>query len=144
MLQLYPSVLMKLHPVTEGAQSGRPRCQCITGRHATNFFGDRVISKDLWPTRSVDLTPPDVLPSGFHKGKFYTNKPRTIDGLKENIRQETAAMSANMLRRVFASLEHHVQLCMDTGDGHFHHVTGYSFTGTEGCNYSIWSPSVHE
>jgi len=49
------------------------------------FFGDRVISKGLWPPRSPDLTPSDYFLIGYLKGRVYQNKPRTIDALKANI-----------------------------------------------------------
>jgi len=39
------------------------------------FFGDRVISKGLWPPRSPDLTPPDYLLWRYLKGRVYQNKP---------------------------------------------------------------------
>jgi hypothetical protein len=47
------------------------------------------------------------------KGKFYINKPSTINNFKENIRHKTAAIPVTMLQRVFASLKHRVQLCVD-------------------------------
>ena len=50
-----------------------------------SFFGDRVISKRLWPPRSPDLTPPDYILRGYLKGTVYQNKPRTIDALKAHI-----------------------------------------------------------
>ena len=49
-----------------------------------SFFGDRVISKGLWPTRSPDLTPPDYFLWGYLNWRVYRNKPRTIDDLKAN------------------------------------------------------------
>ena len=35
------------------------------------FFGDRVISKGLWPPRSPDLTPPDYFLWGYLRGRVY-------------------------------------------------------------------------
>jgi hypothetical protein len=58
-----------------------------------SFFGDRVISKELWPPRSPDLTPPDDVLSGYLKGRVYPNKPRTIDALKANITEEIQAVA---------------------------------------------------
>jgi len=40
-----------------------------------SFFGDRVISKRLWPPRSPDLTPSDYFLWGYLKGRVYQNKP---------------------------------------------------------------------
>ena len=39
-----------------------------------SIFGDRVISKGLWPPRSPDLTPPDYFLWGYLKGRVYQNK----------------------------------------------------------------------
>jgi len=36
-----------------------------------SFFGDRLISKGLWPHRSLDLTPPDYFLWGYLKGRVY-------------------------------------------------------------------------
>jgi len=66
-----------------------------------SFFGDRVISKGLWPHRSPDLTPPDYFLRGYLKGTVYQNKPRTIDALKANITEEIQAVTADVLARTF-------------------------------------------
>ena len=43
-------------------------------RETESFFKDRIISKNLWPTRS-----PDFFLWGLLKGKVYKNTPRTIE-----------------------------------------------------------------
>ena len=48
----------------------------------SEVFGDRVISRGLWPPRSPDLTPPDFYLWGKLKGSVYGNNPRTMDELK--------------------------------------------------------------
>ena len=54
-------------------------------------------SGDLnWPPRSPDLTPPDFFLWGYLKSKVYVNKPRTVAELKDNIREEIAAIPAEM------------------------------------------------
>ncbi|XP_062512636.1 uncharacterized protein LOC134188488 [Corticium candelabrum] len=50
-------------------------------------FGERVISQDLWPPRSPDLTPPDFYLWGKLKDLVYADNPRSINDLKHNIRQ---------------------------------------------------------
>ena len=42
-----------------------------------SFFGDRVISKILWPPQSSNLTPPNYFLWGYLKGRVYQNKPWT-------------------------------------------------------------------
>ena len=87
-----------------------------------SFFDDRTISKAFWPPRSPDLSPPDFFPLGALKGKAYTNKPRTIQELENNIRREIAAVSENVLRATFANMKRRIQLCLDSGGEYFHHV----------------------
>ena len=51
-------------------------------------FEDRIISRRadvVWPPRSSDLTPLDYYLWDAVKDKCYTDKPETIDALKEAI-----------------------------------------------------------
>jgi hypothetical protein len=87
-----------------------------------SFFGDRNISKDLWPPRSPDLTPPYFFLWGALKGKLYVNKPRTIQELETNIRREVAAIREDVLQVTFANMQRSVRLRLDSGGGHFQHL----------------------
>ena len=82
-------------------QDGAPlHTSRITIDFLKKFFPGRLMSKsgDLdWPPRSPDLTPPDFFLWGYLKSKVYVNKPRTVEELKENIREEIAAIPAEML-----------------------------------------------
>ena len=49
----------------------------------SEVFGDRVISRSLWPPRSPDLTPPDFYLWGKLKGSMYGDNPRTTNELKQ-------------------------------------------------------------
>ena len=42
------------------------------------FFGERGISRNLWPSRSPDLTPPDFYLWGAAKSAVYRDHPRTL------------------------------------------------------------------
>ena len=53
-------------------------------------FGERVISQDLWPPRSPDLTPPNFYLWVKLKGLVYADNPRSINDLKHNIRKVIA------------------------------------------------------
>jgi len=86
------------------------------------FFGDRVISKGLWPPRSPDLTPPDYFLWGYLKGRVYPNKPRTIVALKANITEEIQAVTADVLARTFQNMALRIQSCLDANGGHFQHM----------------------
>jgi len=87
-----------------------------------SFFGDRDISKGLWPPRSPDLTPPDYSLRGYLKGRIYQNKPRTIDASKTNITEEIQAVTADVLARTFQNIARRVQTCLDANGGHFQHM----------------------
>jgi hypothetical protein len=91
-------------------------------REIENYFDDRLISKNLWPPRLPDLTPPDFYLWGLLKGRIYSNKPRTIDALKEAIRREVAAIADVTLARVFANLQTRIKRCVDAGGGHFQYM----------------------
>ena len=86
------------------------------------FFGDRVISKGLWPPRSPDLTPPDYFLWGYLKGRVYQNKPRTTDALKANITEGIQVVTAEVMARTFQNMARRVQSCLDANGGHFHHM----------------------
>jgi hypothetical protein len=45
-------------------------------REIESYFCDRLISRNLWPPRSADLTPPDFFLWGLLKGRVYSNKTR--------------------------------------------------------------------
>jgi len=87
-----------------------------------SFFGDRIISKGLWPPRSPDLTRPDHFLWGYLKGTVYQNKPRTTDALKANITKKIQAVTADVLARNFQNMVRRVQSCLDANGGHFQHA----------------------
>jgi hypothetical protein len=99
-------------------------------RHTSNartrkiggYFGDRLISKNLWPPRSPDLTPPDLLLWGLLKGRVYSNKPRTSDALKDVTWREVAVITDLPLPDVFVNLQTRIQKCLNAGGGHFQHM----------------------
>ena len=85
------------------------------------FFQDRITSKNLWPPRSPYLTPADFFLWGLLKGKVYKNTPRTIEQLKDAIRQELQAVNVDTLRKVFQNLEKRIQVCLDVKGDQFQH-----------------------
>jgi hypothetical protein len=67
------------------------------------MFPGRVISQRgniEWPAKSPDLHTCDFFLWGYLKSKVYEKKPRTMVDLKQNIRDEVAAISPTMLQRV--------------------------------------------
>jgi hypothetical protein len=96
----------------------------IKCEHAKNlkFFKDRIISKNLWPPpRSSDLTPADFFVWGLLKGKMYKNTPRTIEQLKDAVRQEIQAVNFDTLGKVFQNLAKRIQVCLVVKGDQFQH-----------------------
>jgi hypothetical protein len=88
-------------------------------REIKSYFSDRLISKNLWPLRSPDFTPPDFFLWALLKGRVYNNKPRTIDAHKDAIRREVAAITDVTLPDILANLQTRIQKYLDAGGGHF-------------------------
>ena len=85
------------------------------------FFKTELSQKNLWPPRSLDLTPADFFLWGLLKGRVYKNTPRTIEQLKDAIRQEIQAVNVDTLGRVFPNLEKRIQVCLDVKGDQFQH-----------------------
>ena len=90
-------------------------------REIESIFQDRIISKNLWPPRSPDLTPAKFFLWGLLKGKVYKNTPHTMEQLKDAIRQEIQAVNVETLGKVFQKLEKRTQVCLDVKGHQFQH-----------------------
>jgi hypothetical protein len=69
-------------------------------RVLSEMFPARVISRRgniEWPAKSPDLNACDYFFWRYLKSKVYEKKPRTTEHLKQNIREEVAAISPTML-----------------------------------------------
>jgi len=82
-----------------------------------DMFADRIISKTLWPPRSPDLSPPDILLWGATKNSVYSNIPHTIDELKMAITEYIRNVDRAMLNTVFENTVQRVNTCPETGGG---------------------------
>ncbi|KAJ4439393.1 hypothetical protein ANN_07515 [Periplaneta americana] len=87
-----------------------------------SFFDDRIISRNLWPPRSPDLTTPDLFLLGYLKYRVYATRPQTLDDLKHKITQEIQAIDNRVLQRVASNMERRVELCLMQDGGHFQHL----------------------
>jgi hypothetical protein len=67
------------------------------------IFGAHVISRNLWPLRSSDLTPPDFYLWGAAKSAVYRDRPRTRNELKTAITAYIRNISQGDLQKVFAN-----------------------------------------
>jgi len=58
---------------------------------------------------------------GLLKGKMYKNTPRTVEQLKDAIRQEIQAVNVDTLGKVFQNLEKSIEVCLDVKGDQFQH-----------------------
>ena len=77
-------------------------------RHLISRFGDVP-----WPPRSPDLSKCDFFLWRYLKSRVYTHKPRTLNDLKETVRQEIRPIDRQLLARVMDDfkkrLENYIQ-----------------------------------
>jgi hypothetical protein len=62
------------------------------------MFEDRLISRGLWPARSLDLNPCDFHLWGNLKDKVYSNNPHTLVELKQSIRETISSIEVSELK----------------------------------------------
>jgi hypothetical protein len=90
-------------------------------RVLNEMFPGRVISRREnieWPARSPDLNACDFFLWGYLKSKVYEKKPRITVDLKQNIRDEVAAISPTMLQRVMQNFQKRLRECVDNKGRH--------------------------
>ena len=88
------------------------------------FPGDRLISRrtaNPWPLYSPDRT----IFCGDLKERVYQNKPRTIEDLKNNIRQEIQRISPETLHRVIANFRRRLNHVIETRGKWFEYTLNY-------------------
>jgi len=89
------------------------------------MFGNNIISRRAtlaWPPRSPDLTAPDYFLWGYLKERVYTNKPETLEDLKENIRREIHAINPATLRSVMNNALVRARACIAVEGRHLKDV----------------------
>jgi hypothetical protein len=84
-------------------------------------FGDRIISKDIWPPRSPDLTPPDYNLRGAMKDAVYKDNSHTLLELKETIANFISNITP-ILSHIFKNKIRRVDACQQARRGHFQHL----------------------
>lgn len=91
-----------------------------TARVSTNIvnglFPNHVISRNgdiAWPPRSPNLTSCDFFLWGYLKIRIYQKEPpRTIEALKQRIRDEVAQIRPEMLRNVMTNFRTRLEQCL--------------------------------
>ncbi|CAI6356266.1 unnamed protein product [Macrosiphum euphorbiae] len=89
------------------------------------MFPGHVISRygDVhWPPRSPDLSICDFFLWGYLKSKVYINKLRTIDDLKNSIRQEIEAVPNEMLETAVRNFQERIQICINQEGRHLQDI----------------------
>jgi hypothetical protein len=87
-----------------------------------SFFMGRVISKNLWPPRSPDLSSADYFLWGILQDKVYKNRPRTIQDLRANITTDINNIDRDTLRCVSENAVKRANMCLQEEGGHFQHL----------------------
>ena len=65
-----------------------------------------------WPARSPDLSPCDFFLWGYLKEKVFKHRPRSLEDLKERIRQKIDAIPPEITRRVIKNFREGLQQCV--------------------------------
>jgi hypothetical protein len=95
----------------------------LTANNSVNLlnkiFGERVISRNVWPHCSPDLTPPDFYRWGAAKSAVYRDRPRTRNELKTAIAGYIRKISQTDLQKLFACKIKRVRACIDARGHHF-------------------------
>ena len=81
-------------------------------------FEDHIISRSadvVWPPRNCDLSPLDYYLWGAVNDKCYTDKAKTIDTLKDNIREAIGEIQLHTIDNVLKNWTDRVGYCMDFG-----------------------------
>lgn len=83
------------------------------------FYDNRIISKDLWPPRSPDLTPLDYFLFPHLKNTIFKEPIHTIEDLKTRITEECNRITPETLARVFTNMKRRVAMCLEVNGYHF-------------------------
>jgi hypothetical protein len=86
------------------------------------FSDDRIISKNLSPPRSPDLTPPDYFLWGYLKQVVYSNRPQIIEDLKQNSEGAISNISQETLKKLVRNMVTRVNTCYAENGSHLQHL----------------------
>jgi hypothetical protein len=88
----------------------------------SEFFGGYIISRNLWPPRFPDLSPPDFYLWGFLKENVYKNNPHILKELKQNTELYISNVTADTLHQVASNMRKRMNACIAKCGGHFQHL----------------------
>jgi hypothetical protein len=116
---------VETHTLWFQQEGATPHTARTTMRVLNEMFPGRVISRSgniEWPARSPEHNACDFFLWGYLKSKVYEKKPRTTVDLKQNIRDEVAAISPTMLQRVMQNFQKGLRECVDNKGRHLTHT----------------------
>jgi hypothetical protein len=88
-----------------------------------DVFGDRIISKDIWPPRSPDRTLSDYYLWGAMKGPVFKYSPQILLELKEAIANFIKNTPPIEFSRVFSNKMGRVDACLQAREGILQHLS---------------------
>jgi len=65
-----------------------------------------------WPPRTSDLSPRDFFLWGYLKAEIFKYRPRTLEELKETIREKIARIPKDMPVRVMENFQERLHMCV--------------------------------
>jgi hypothetical protein len=93
-----------------------------TMKNLHEFFGENVISREVWPPRSPDLASPDFFLWSHLKDTVYRSYPRDLKQLKMNITRVIEEVKERTLRKVARNMVKRVDKCIEMNGNHFQHI----------------------
>jgi hypothetical protein len=86
------------------------------------FFGEKVISKGLWPPSSPDLTSPNFFLWSYLKDTVHRSNPRDLKLLKMNISRAIEEVNEGTLTKVARNMVKRVDKCIEINGHNFQHL----------------------
>jgi hypothetical protein len=71
-----------------------------------------------WPVRSPDLSTCDYILWGYLQSNIFISKPRTIEKLKQRMKEEIAAIPEQMTHQVMENPRKRLEQCLRNGGRH--------------------------
>ena len=107
-------------------QDGAPAHYVVSVRKwLDEHFPDRWIGRRgfvEWPARSPDLTPLDFFFWGVLKNQMFSDKPKTLNDLKENIINPLKDINPEMCKKVTESIIKRCHHCIANNGLNFEHL----------------------
>lgn len=91
-------------------------------RYLEEFYEDRLITMEIWPPRSPDLTPLDFFLVGYLKNTIFKNRLHNLNQLEAAIQEEVQNITPQQLQNVFNNLKNRINICLQNNGHYFQHL----------------------